>query len=693
MSLRQSRTHHNQRKTRTAPVPKPAAESKMDGRLRRFAVPLSIAILCALVLAAYSNSIGNGFVWDDNQQIVMNPDLRPGAPIGHLFSGDVWNFRGHAGGGRNYYRPLQMLAYRLMAFIWGFDPHAFHALSIGFHLVAVLLAFFVFRRLCGRIDLAFAAAALFAVHPGHAEAVEWISALPDLGCTAFLLLAFFFFHVAHFDPANSEARIQARNARILPASLSSAIFFGAMLWKETAIVFALLVMAYVVSVDRGSAFSSRLRRAVLLSLPYWCIAAVYLLLRLRVLGFLANKQRNWALNPFQFVLSDLNLVLQYWVKLIAPVHLNAYYVFSPVRSLADPRAMIAILAFLCALFLLARGLWRAPLAAFAALWVFLTLLPVLDIYAVGRNAFTERYLYLPSVGFCLLVALAAAWLERFVSSGYRAASAVVTLLAIVSVFTAATILRNPDWKDDSTLFTRTLEASPNAAFVQNMVGELQRGEVGETAAAESHFLQAISLAEKEEPPDRLQIASACESLAWIYADRSDFDRALLTVDKARVADAEDPKTDVEQALILSRAGRWTEAKVAAQKALATVPDDENLLNVLGLIAFRHDHHFKEAEDYFLRALALHLANDDFRASLHSNLGAAYGEEGRLSDAITQFKQAVAISPNDPAYHTDLAQGYAYAGQSALARAELQTALSLSPSYEPARAVLQQLSSR
>ena len=669
-------------------------QSVIGGKVGRFAVPLSALILCALVLVTYGNSIRNGFVWDDNQQIVKNPDLRTGAPIARLFSGDVWNFRGHTGGGHNYYRPLQMLTYRIAADIWGFDPHAFHGLSIGFHLITVLLAFFLFRRLCRRTDLAFASAALFAVHPVHAEAVDWISALPDVGCTAFLLLAFLWFHGAHFDPADSAVRCQPRSVRVFFVALSCASFAVAILWKETAVVFPLLAMVYVLCADESSVYGSRLRTAMKLSIPYWCIAIAYLLLRWRVLGSLASRQRDWALNPLQFALSDSNLLLQYWAKLIAPVHLSAYYVFSPVRSPSDARAVTAVLIFLVALFLIARGVRRAPLATFAALWVFITLFPVLDVYALGRNAFTERYMYLPSVGFCLLAVFTAAWLGRGVPSQYRIASAVVTALVVVSIGAAATVSRNAYWKDDSTLFLRTLEASPNAPFVQNMVGELQRGEgsAASSSEAESHFLKALSLTEKEDPPDRLQIAFAFEGLAWIYADRSDFDRALQMLDKARAADPEDPKREVAQALILTRAGRWMEAKMAAQKALVGVPNDENLLNVLGIIAMRHDHNFKEAEDYFLHAIALHFVKDDFSASLHSNLGAAYGEEGRLSDAIGQLKMAVTISPNDPGYHTDLAKGYAYAGQNELARSELETALSLAPNYEPAQAVLQQLSS-
>jgi hypothetical protein len=78
-----------------------------------------------------------------------------------------------------------MVTYRLTADVFGFDASAFHAVNLGFHVIVVLLAFALFHALTGRMGLAFASAALFAVHPIHSEAVDWIAALPDIGCTAF----------------------------------------------------------------------------------------------------------------------------------------------------------------------------------------------------------------------------------------------------------------------------------------------------------------------------------------------------------------------------------------------------------------------------------------------------------------------------------------------------------------------------
>jgi protein O-mannosyl-transferase len=665
-----------------------------NGQTSRTSTFSAAALLCVLAIGAYANGISNGFVWDDHEQVAMNPSLRPGAPLLHLAAANIWAAaRAGVRERSNYYRPLQMVTYRLTASVFRFDPRAFHAVNLGFHLVVVLLAFALFDRLTGRMGLAFAAAALFAVHPVHSEAVDWIAALPDIGCTAFFLLAFLFFVLARGQASQSQSINPSRGGRVLFLAASFAAFAAALLWKENAIVFPLIVIVYVFSLGENAPPVRRIGDALKLSLPYWCILGLYCLLRLRVLGFVVTRQRNWILSQLEFGLTALNLVSAYWRKLLAPVHLNAYYIFVPVRTLQDPRAIAGILFLILAAGAIAYGLRRAPLASFAALWVFITLIPVLNVYAVGRNVFAERYLYLPSVGFCFLSVLMADWVVRSLPAHFRRPAAASALAAVLILFAGWTFGRNPVWQDDSALFTRTLESSPNAPFVQGMVAALQPNNAAGQISAETHYLRAISLAESEVPPDRLQMAIAGEGLASIYAARGDFDQALRALAKVRVAAPEDPEVDGEEGLILTQAGRWTEAEAALRRAVAISPNDANVLNALGLITWQHDGHLGESAEYFSRALDVHSEPDDFNASLHSNLGAVYGQQGRFSDAIAQFKIAVQIAPHDPEYLTNLATAFRAVGRSDDARRALLAALAAAPDYDPARVALEQVGTK
>ena len=660
----------------------------------RIAAVLASVLLCVLAITAYSNGISNGFVWDDHQQVVMNSSLRPGAPLLRLIDRNNWGLaRAGVQEQINYYRPLQMVTYRLTAEVFGLDARAFHAVNLAYHVIAVLLVFVLFYKLTARMALAFAGAALFAVHPIHTEAVDWIAALPDIGCTVCFLLAFLFFVLAQGQRSQGPPDEPPRRFSVFFLAASYAAFAAALLWKETAIVFPLIIMAYVFCLGEPAAAIRRAGSALRRSLPYWCILGLYFLLRLRVLGFVVTRQRNWILSRFEFGLTALNLMSAYCWKLVAPIHLNAYYVFVPVRTLRDPRALTAILLLILAAVAIVYELRRAPLASFAALWIFITLIPALNVYAVGRNVFAERYLYLPSVGFCFLIALMAARAGDALPVRFRSFAVAVVLAAVLLLCAAQTFARNPVWKDDAALFTRTLESSPNAPFVQNMAGAVQPNNAIGQDSAVSHYLRAISLAENEAPPNRLEMAIAGEGLASIYATRGEFEQALRALAQVRAAEPKDPQVDGEEGLILMQANRWTEAQAALRRAVAITPNDANVLNALGLLAWQHAGHLDEAAAYFSRALVVHSEADDFNASLHSNLGAIYGEQGRFSDAIAEFTIAVRITPNDPEYLTNLATAFAAVGRTGDARRLLEAVIATAPGYSPARVALKQIGTK
>jgi tetratricopeptide (TPR) repeat protein len=655
-------------------------------------IAIAAAALCALVLIAYAGNLSNGFVWDDNQQIVMNPDLRPDVPWSHLFSSDVWGYRhpdqpGHT----NYYRPLQMMSYRLTTDWFGLQPQSLHTLNVVFVLATVLAAFTVYLKLTRRLAVAFAAAALFAVHPVHSEAVDWISALPELGCAAFVLISFALF-LSTRDPGSHltpTRRFLPRHWALLCLSLLA--FAAALLWKETAMVLPIIIAAYAVCLQPGN-FRERLLSSVKLSFPFWCVLAVYLVLRFRMLGSFAMRQRIWGLTNFQVGLNVFHLLAQYWWKLIAPVHLNAYYVFTPVRSFADPRSIVGILFVALACVAIGYAFGRARLVAFAGLWVFIALLPVMNIYALGRNVFAERYLFLPSVGFCLLAAVVAASAVKRLPENIRKPLSALLLAAVVVWFSAETFARNPDWHDDATLFRKTLALSPDAPFVHFMVAatESESDHPAESESAEAHYLRAIALARDENPPDSLDLVRSYGGLASLYSDRGDYARALQVLRQWRDSVPSDPELDVEEGLIFLKLGRWQEAEPLLNRAYAAHPRDENVLNALGLLAWEHKRNLDEAEGYFTRALAAHSARDDFQASLHNNLGGVYGDLQQFPLALKQFESAVAISPEDAEYHTNMAAALAEMNRYEEAAVEVKIALRIAPDYPPARAVLQRL---
>lgn len=662
----------NQRQAVAVPADKPAMLSEFSRHVMMIAV-----MLCALVAIAYGNSRGNGFVWDDHEQIVMNPYLKPDAPVAPLFTADVRFSRQDQAESTQVYRPLQMLTYKLVLDWSDGTPEAFHLCSIVFAALGALAACAVFWRLTRCLGMAFAAAALFAVHPAHTEAVDWIAALPDLGFGLFVLLAFALF-----------LRRRDGSQQRLTQGMSLLAFMIALLWKETAVVFPLIVASYVWIVETG--VGSRARRALVESSGYWIVLAVYLAVRAGVLQTLTAGPRDWGLTPVQSLLTALHLMVSYWAKLALPVGLNAYYVFHPVRSMTDVRGSFATLLVLAAIagwIALAR---RAPLAGFAALWVFIFLLPAMNFSGLGRNPFAERYLYLPSAGFCLLVTISAARLMRRLPAGFRMPTKVALLIAVLVGYTAQTIVRNADWKDDQTLWAETLKQSPDAPFVRIMVASAQSADSTASPLAEQNYRRAIELSRQQIPPDRLYALKGYEGLASLYADRGQVDKAMEEIAQARAIAPDDSDVAAEEGMILARVGQGTASEAALNRALASHPLNENLLAALGVIARDEHHDLKRAVELFSRALAVHPQLDDFNASQHNNLAGVYADQDNYAAAIAELRLAIKTLPNDPEFHVNLASALAATGHFDQARAEAESALRIAPNDPNAAEVLERL---
>jgi protein O-mannosyl-transferase len=648
---------------------------------------LAAVALCVLTVAAYGNSLANGFVWDDHEQIVMNPYLKSGAPLAPLFTGDVRFAHQGPSVQTRVYRPLQLLTYRVVEEGFGGEPEAFHAVSVLFAVCGALAAFWMFWLLTRRFGVSFAAAALFTVHPIHTEAVDWIAALPDLGVGLFVLLAFSLFLQGRQRPASaSRGAVSVAQPWVFP-SLSLLAFAAALLWKETAVVFPVLVATYVAvteKVESQKPGRESVLRALKQSAVYWLVLAVYLAVRFAALGSLTAGQRTWTLSAWQFLLNAMHLMMLYWGKLLLPVGLNAYTVFHPLRSIAELSTLASTVFVLAAVSGVVCLLRRASLGGFAAVWVFVALLPAMDLNALGRNPFAERYLYLPSAGFCLLLVLGARWLIERLPEKHRRAVGVAILLLVLAVFTTETVERNGVWKDDSTLFGETLKLSPDAAFVRNMVAASQ------AADSEENYEQAIALAGKETPPDRLNAVAGYKGLASIYADHGQFDRALQELGLARQIAPDDPDMAGEEGLILAQMGRGGEAEGLLKKALAVQSNNENVLSALGAIAREEQHDLPAAAGYFIRALAVHPQEDTFSASQHNNLGGVYADEDRFAEAIAELKLAIAQDPSNAEYHDNMASALAATGNFAEARAEAQTALQIAPNDANAQGILQRL---
>ena len=248
---------------------------------------------------------------------------------------------------------------------------------------------------------------------------------------------------------------------------------------------------------RDDRITTPLRKKFSRYAPLWALAALYVAIRGIVLGGMAGVISRPGLSVYEIGLSAVSLTGQYLWKLLWPAHLSAFYVFHKSSHLTDPSVLFGLLGLACyaAAFVI---LWRrAHILSFAILWLFFTLGPVLNARWMPASVFAERYLYLPSVGFCWLVGWAA--VKLWTAGGAPGASrllrpvarAVPALLVIVALlYGMKTVTRNRDWRADEILFRQALQTQANASLILSNIGAIFYNR-GDAAGAEHEWLESL----------------------------------------------------------------------------------------------------------------------------------------------------------------------------------------------------------
>jgi tetratricopeptide (TPR) repeat protein len=512
-------------------------KSPMPPRRRSWVAPAAVALLA---VAVYGNAFSNGFIGDDKIQLLKNPLLASVSNIPLLFRSSVWSILGIPG---NYYRPFQFLVYTLVYQCAGFSAAAFHTLMIAVHAANAVLLYLLVRRMAGP-RVAVAAAALFAVHPIHTETVNWIAAVPDLTVTTFALTGVLWF-----------ARQEGAPRRFAIAG-HCVLYLLALLAKETGVMLLPLYGGY------GFFCLGRRWKELRFNAALYAAMAgtfvLYLALRLNALGGLAPGQQSFFhLTPVEFALSVVVTAAQYLGALLWPANLNYFHIFHPAASLC---AVVVLSALALAAVGAAFFRFRAPLFSYGVFWIAVTLAPALNLTGVGQNVFAERYLYLPSAGFCWIAALAWNWMfER------RRVPAWVAAGAVLLAAGAATMARNADWRDDATLLDVTLRQSPESGWLHNsMAGVyIERNQFGAALAEER-------LAVRYEPRSPV----FRRNLANILLTKDPHEavgefRELVAIEPNRA------ENHCDLALALEAAGERTQAAAEYQRALQLQPQSRD----------------------------------------------------------------------------------------------------------------------
>lgn len=592
---------------------------------------LAYLALALASLLVYANAIQNPYLWDDVAQIQDNAALRDGANIARLASGDYYDIAAE-----DSLRPVKILSLFASEAAFGPSPAAQRLVNISLHAANAML---VYNLGAGWIAAgpALGGALLFALHPVHAETIDCVSYRDELLACLFGLLCLWLLR------------------RRRPASALAA-FTLALLSKENAV--AVLPLALLADRLPGQP-RQRLTIGRFLTAASG-LSALYVILRLTVF---ANPEfsASYPGGSFWTNLGTMTPVLFSYLRLLAwPKWLAVGYDVPLVTSFKDPRFLLALAGLAAA----AAALWRAyardRMSFFFGAWIALALLPVLNLVPFLLYSLVfERYLYLPSVGFCLLAALWASRLPRRVL--LPAAFAALTLCSW------RTCRRNAEWRSALSLYAGNVALFPNSFAMRVFLGNAYRDD-GNLGAAVAQYQKSLDL--------NPSYYSAHNALGTALHKKKDYAGAVISFRKAMSLRPKYVTAMNNLSVSYFEQGRADLALATALQSTAVKPAQSQAYEnrvLFHVRAGRPEQAIAVAQEAFSRGLS--------SAYLHAYLGLAYAARKNTESAVAQFKAALALRPDDARLHDFLGVAHVSAGQAKAAASEFQEALRLDPRFD------------
>ncbi len=622
---------------------------------------LFIGLCLALALgtlALYWPMTHNGFVnFDDEQYIIGNAHVTSGL----TWTNVVWAMQ--SGEAANWH-PLTWMSHMLDCDWYGLNPGGHHLTNLLFHIANTLLLFLLLRRMTGAMWRSAFVAAFFAWHPLHVESVAWASERKDTLSTFFFLLTLLAY--ARFV---EFSKIKGPKPKVYLHYTLALLAFAAGLMSKPMVVtlpFVLLLLDYW-PLNRIPNFALRhLVRLVLEKIPFFVLSlagSVVTYLVQQTAGAMWGS--SWGLRLENVVLA----YVRYISKLFWPRDLAIVYAY--------PHQWPAWLAAGAALLLLtwtALSLYRArenPWLPVGWFWFIGTLVPTIGIVQVGAQSIADRYTYIPSIGFFIVVVWGAgALMERWPARGkFLPVAGVVALIGCLGL----TSIQINYWRDSEKLFLHAIAVTTDNYVAENCLGKTYE-KMGRNDRAMVLYQNAVKI-EPRYPQSQFNLALCL--LAYGQTNE-----ALEHLRIAAHLEPHDPDIQYDLGLYFSQHGSPDDAAACFRIALADRPDFPAAHTALGAVLSRQKK-FAEAIPHFAAVVRLKPRDPEARF----NLGLALLDNHQPAEAAAQFAEELKLAPDETKAHFRLAQACQQQNQPAAAAEHYREALRLNPNFPEAKAAL------
>lgn len=567
-------------------------------RTYAYIVSIFLAVTCFI---AFIRILGNGFVnLDDIGYITNNYHIQYGINLASI----EWAFSSVVLGN---WHPITFLSHTLDWSLFGANASGHHLISLLLHIGSVLFLFFFLNKTTKKLWFSAFAAAFFALHPLRVESVAWAAERKDV-LSMFFGLASIYVYASYVENFK------------LSRYFFCLILFALSLMSKPMLVtlpFVLLLLDYWPLGRWTKEISTPVKsRSHLIGRLIWEKAPFILLTIVSSIVTLWTQNKGGAItstDQLSFPSRVANAVISYvsyLAKTFWPVDLAVFYPFEYSFVFWQILASCLILIIITAVVI--WTIKKFPFLFVGWLWYLGTLIPVIGLVQVGKQAMADRYTYLPSIGIAIMLAWGIPYL--FPREDIRKKILFPAGVAVLSILAVLTWHQCGYWKSAATLFNRALQVTKNNSLARNGLG-LALFEERKIAEAINHYNEGIRL----DP----WYADIYNNRGLAYAELGQRQRAIEDYNQAIRLKKNFPDGYYNRGNVYSKCGQY-------QYAI----DDYN-----EAIRIRPDH----AESYY-------------------NRGVNYSELGKYKHAIKDYSEVIRMKPNYAEASYDRGVAYGEMGQ-------------------------------
>jgi tetratricopeptide (TPR) repeat protein len=513
--------------------------------------------------------------------------------------------------------PLSSLSFSLEHHFFGLNPFIFHLTNLLLHMLVVILIFFLAQNFGLTLTEAFLGALIFALHPSKVEAVAWISERKEVLYAVFYLASLLSYQRNQFWPS---------------------FIFGLLSMLANPMALSLPFVMLLIDWFNGKRINFK---SILEKWPYFFMvigigSTTYLIYLQMPLSHILQA-------PLVWVWSFAFYIYKFFIPLVS---VPIYVVPKPINlfSWTYIISLLFFIAVVVGVWVARRNKWIIFAFGFYALSIFFVL-PVEGIKE--NNVIADKFLYLPSLGFCLLSAIGVFRLQRFLLTQeavlrYLFSTAVVILMIGLMLLT---FNQSVVWHDAISLWRHQARVLPHP-FVLN---KLASAITDLRPLTEDHYHEAADLYQQAIKLDS-QYVYSYNHLAELYKDRGRLDESLIWYNKALAVDGKNKEAMLGLGRLYQQLGQPQEAINTFKRVLKMFPDDESAYLTIenaysrAIEQYPQEKSYQEQREEVLSQYEDLSKRKKYSATDYFNLGFLYEQVGGYEEAIRFYKKSLQLSP-------------------------------------------------